>query len=325
MDSVLLLFVLASFLAIAGIAFVVGQYLETRIDLRRRMPASATAADSSLPSPQSAIGALVSETFTEERFGVDVKLRQKLRRDLLRAGFFSPYAVRYYVFSRFCTVVVLPMAVFLLCEILAPGMRLVFLVVTVVIAAGIGVLGPDAYLSRRQNGLMAEYRLIFPDLLDLLNVCISAGLSVEASFDRVREHIAKRSRTLGRNIELMGAEMRAGRSTIEALDLFRRSPCLGRGGFLCRGLAALRRTGRRHRSVFERLQRRHARSRTGRRHRSVFGVFSEDMRVKRMLLAEKKANELPVKMVMPLALGIFPVILMLVLLPVLVKLSQVLK
>ena len=114
MDSVLLLFVLASFLAVAGIVFVVGQYVETRIELRRRMPAGATAADSSSPSPQSAIGALVSETFTEERFGVDSKLRQKLRRDLLRAGFFSPYAIRYYVFARFCTVVVLPMAVFLL-------------------------------------------------------------------------------------------------------------------------------------------------------------------------------------------------------------------
>lgn len=305
MDSVLLLFVLASFLAIAGIAFVVGQYLETRIDLRRRMPASATAANSSLPSPQSAIGALVSETFTEERFGVDVKLRQKLRRDLLRAGFFSPYAVRYYVFSRFCTVVVLPMAVFLLCEILAPGMRLVFLVVTVVIAAGIGVLGPDAYLSRRQNGLMAEYRLIFPDLLDLLNVCISAGLSVEASFDRVREHIAKRSRTLGRNIELMGAEMRAGRSTIEALTSFADRLALDEAASF---VAVLRHSVELGGDIAASLS-----------------VFSEDMRVKRMLLAEKKANELPVKMVMPLALGIFPVILMLVLLPVLVKLSQVLK
>jgi tight adherence protein C len=50
--------------------------------------------------------------------------------------------------------------------------------------------------------------------------------------------------------------------------------------------------------------------------------FSEDMRSKRMLLAEKKANELPVKMVLPLALGIFPVILMIVLLPVILKLLK---
>ena len=50
--------------------------------------------------------------------------------------------------------------------------------------------------------------------------------------------------------------------------------------------------------------------------------FSEDMRSKRMLLAEKKANELPVKMVISLALGIFPVILMIVLLPVILKLLR---
>jgi tight adherence protein C len=305
MDPVLSLFILASFLAVAGIAFVVAQYLKTRVDLQHRLPAGATAADSGSPSPQSAIGALVSETFTEERFGIDSKLRQKLRRDLLRAGFFSPYAIRYYVFSRFCTVVALPMAVFLACEILAPGMRLVFLMVTVVIAAGVGVLGPDAYLSRRQNGLMHEYRLIFPDLLDLLNVCISAGLSVEASFDRVREHIAKRSRTLGRNIELMGAEMRAGRSTIEALTSFADRLALDEAAAF---VAVLRHSVELGGDIAASLS-----------------VFSEDMRVKRMLLAEKKANELPVKMVMPLALGIFPVILMLVLLPVLVKLAQVLK
>jgi tight adherence protein C len=41
-----------------------------------------------------------------------------------------------------------------------------------------------------------------------------------------------------------------------------------------------------------------------------------------MLLAEKKANELPVKMVIPLALGIFPVILMIVLLPVILNLLR---
>ena len=49
------------------------------------------------------------------------------------------------------------------------------------------------------------------------------------------------------------------------------------------------------------------------------------MRARRMLLAEKKANELPVKMVMPLAVGIFPVILTIILLPMLVKLSQILR
>lgn len=308
MDPVLSLFVLACFAAVTGIVFVAAHYVRTRIELRRRLPSGLpsglTSPAAPTPSPRSAFGAFVTDTFTEERFGVDSNLRQKLKHDLLRAGFFSPHAIRYYVFARFCTVIILPLAVFLLVETLAPFIQLAFLAVILLVSLGLGVLGPDAYLSRRQNGLMRDYRLIFPDLLDLLNVCISAGLSVEASFERIRTHIAKRSRALGRNIELLGAEMRAGRSTIDALNSFADRLGLDEAASF---VAVLRHSIELGGDVAESLR-----------------IFSEDMRVKRMLLAEKKANELPVKMVMPLALGIFPVILAMVLFPILLKLMQVL-
>ena len=49
-------------------------------------------------------------------------------------------------------------------------------------------------------------------------------------------------------------------------------------------------------------------------------VFSDEMRTKRLLRAEENANKLPVKMTLPLGLFIFPVILMVVLLPVVLKL-----
>jgi tight adherence protein C len=300
MDPVLSLFVLASFLAIAGLVFVVGHYVETRIGIQRRLPGTAL---TDTTGSRSGLGVLLTDTFTEERFGVDSNLRQKLRRDLLRAGFFSPYAIRYYVFARLCSVVAMPLAVFLVCETLAPGISFTLLLVAVVVAAGVGVLGPDAYLSRRHNALMRQYRLIFPDLLDLLNICISAGLSVEASFDRLRDHIAKRNRSLGKNIELMGAEMRAGRSTVEALNSLADRLGLDEAASF---VAVLRHSVELGGDVATSLS-----------------VFSEDMRVKRMLLAEKKANELPVMMVLPLALGIFPVILTIVLLPMIVKLMTV--
>jgi len=81
----------------------------------------------------------------------------------------------------------------------------------------VGVLGPDAYLSRRQSWQIAEYRLNFPDLLDLLTVCVTAGLTVEASFERIRDRLSKRSPALGHNIGLMGAEMRAGNACLQRL------------------------------------------------------------------------------------------------------------
>ena len=52
-------------------------------------------------------------------------------------------------------------------------------------------------------------------------------------------------------------------------------------------------------------------------------VFSDEMRDRRLLRAEERANQLPVKMVGPLGVFIFPVILGLVLLPILLRLSQV--
>ena len=100
----------------------------------------------------------------------------------------------------------------------APGLSWLLQLLVVSVAAGLGIILPDAYVSRRQGALMNEYRLIFPDLLDLLIVCMSAGLSIEASISRVREHVDKRSAALALNLELLGAEMRAGRSTIEVLN-----------------------------------------------------------------------------------------------------------
>jgi tight adherence protein C len=54
-------------------------------------------------------------------------------------------------------------------------------------------------------------------------------------------------------------------------------------------------------------------------------IFSEDMRDRRLLRAEEAANKLSVKMVLPLGLFIFPVVLLVVMLPVVIKLMTVLQ
>jgi tight adherence protein C len=302
MDIQIYVIITIAFTAVSGAVFVLGQYFDSKRQMRRRLPVAGSSAVLN-QGPPSTFSALVSQHFTEERYGVDGAFKQKLKLQLMRSGFFSPLALRYYVFSRLCTVIVLPGMAFLVGRVFAPDMSPVLNFVMLSVAAGVGVLGPDSYLSRRQNSLVAEYRLIFPDLLDLLMVCISAGLSVEASFEKVRDHLFVRSPAFARNIELMGAEMRAGRSTVEALS-----------------------------SMADRLALDEARSLVAMLRQSVelggdigtsLRIFSETMRSKRMLLAEKKANELPVKIVLPMAMGIFPVIMLIVLLPVLLKLVKI--
>jgi len=298
------LIALTAFLAVAALTFVVGQYVRSADQFRRRLPAGAGAA-SVEAKKESAFGALVAQHFDEARYGVDAALKRRLKRQLLRAGFFSPLAIRYYVLARLCAVVAPPSVLFIAVKAFGPQHSAVLDVVLVSVAAGIGVLGPDAYLSRRQGALVREYRLIFPDLLDLLTVCVTAGLSLEGAFEKLREHMVRRSPALAKNIELLGSELRAGKSTVEALASLAERLALDEATSF---VAMLRQSVELGGDVASSLR-----------------VFSETMRSKRILLAEKKANELPVKIVLPMALGIFPVILMIILLPVVLNLVKIMR
>ena len=153
--------------------------------------------------------------------------------------------------------------------------------------------------------LTGQFRLLFPDFLDLLVVCADAGLTIEAAFERVRAEVGRRSHAFGMNLQMMGAEIRAGRGMVEALV-----------------------------SLADRLDLDEATSFVGMLRQSIelgsdvgdaLRVFSEEMRDKRLLRAEEAANKLSVKLVLPLGLFIFPVVLLVVMLPVLIKMLAILR
>ena len=289
-----------AFCAVAAIVFVVGQQYSTYAHMLRRLPVPVRASGPSTSSP-TAIQAFVARHFHEERFGVDGALRAKLRRDLLRAGYFRNDAINYYIFFRISLVIVLPAVAYILTSTVFSTAPWPLKFVVLIISAGIGIIGPDAWLSRKQRKLSVRFRQLFPDLLDLLVVCVDAGLSLEASFDRVTGEIVKQNRALGLNLAIMGEEMRAGRSTVEALD-----------------------------SLADRLGVDEARSfmmllrqslELGTDVGDALRVFSDEMRDKRLLRAEEAANKLSVKMVIPLSLFIFPVVLLVVGLPIGIRLA----
>jgi tight adherence protein C len=216
------------------------------------------------------MGALAAERFAEVRFGLGQRVGKELRLKLVRAGYFSPQAIRVYVLARVCAVIAFPLLVLLSFALLAPNLSTLQFVLLAAASLGVGVLGPDAYLSHRQSRQIAEYRLNFPDLLDLLTVCVTAGLTVEASFERIRDRLSKQNRALGHNIELMGAEMRAGRSSVDALAAFADRLGLDEAASF---VAVLQHSVELGGDVAVTLR-----------------EFSEDMRSKRMLLAEKTAK-----------------------------------
>jgi len=299
-----LIVALLAFCAIAGVAFVAGQYYLRAIRLRRRLP---------IPQGRStdredggSIARLVAKHFDEKRFGVDDSIRGKLRLNLIRAGYFRGDAINFYVFWRLVAVVVLPMGAYVLMTFAFPSVQLATYLVVLAIAVGIGIAGPDAFISRRQRILSVEYRTIFPDFLDLLIVCIDAGLGLEAALSRITGEIGdRRSRLFGINLAVMAAEMRAGRSFIEALGTLAERLMIPEARSL---VALLRQSIELGSDVGEALR-----------------IFGDEMRDRRLLRAEEQANKLSVKMIIPLALFILPVVLMVILLPVVIRLFSAFK
>jgi tight adherence protein C len=128
---------------------------------------------------------------------------------------------------------------------------------------------------------------------------------LEVAFARLTSQMFKQSRELGMNLEMMGAEIRAGRSTIQALESLTDRLGLDEAASLT---TILRQSIEFGSDVSDTLR-----------------VFSDEMREKRLLRAEEAANKLSVKMVLPLGVFIFPVVLMVIMLPVAIKLLSVLR
>ena len=299
-----LLITVLAFGCVAILVFIMGRYMASEASMQRRLPVPVSTSRSGGVSEGSIsnvfLGSLAGK-LDEKRFGIEGPLRTKLRRDLTRAGYFSDQAIQFYIMIRLGLVVIIPLITYIVTQIVGMGFGL-----TLAIVAGsalIAVLGPDAYIARRQGAMQREYRLVFPDLLDMLVVCSDAGLALDAALARIQPEVSKESHALGVNLSLLGAETRAGRSTTDALGAFAERLNIDEARAFT---ILLRQSLELGTDVGEALR-----------------VFSDEMRKKRLLRAEETANKLPVKMVMPLGGLIFPVILMVVLVPVVIRLLAV--
>ena len=126
---------------------------------------------------------------------------------------------------------------------------------------------------------------------------------MEGALDRITPEITKRNRAFGINLAIMAAEMRAGRAFVEALDTLAGRLMIPAAQSL---VAVLRQSSELGSDVWEALR-----------------VFGDELRDKRLLRAEEEAGKLSVKMLVPLTFFIFPVVLMVIALPLVVSMVKV--
>ena len=107
--------IVLTFCAVVAAVVGVGRYVSIQLQMQRRLPVSVAGGDFGA-FQSTRLHAFIAKHFDERRFGVDNTLRGKLRRDLVRAGFFRNDALNHYIFARIALVIVLPLLSYVLMQ-----------------------------------------------------------------------------------------------------------------------------------------------------------------------------------------------------------------
>jgi tight adherence protein C len=295
----LLLFA-AVFLAVVSLTFAFGTITMSWSGVRRRVSASGGAPFSAVSVPTATVQRSSGPDYLKGLVPTDEAKKSELIKFLNSAGYYGNRALVLFQASRIGTALICGILTAALFGRLYPGRPVAFTILAAVGLTFIGYMLPRAIVSVRRDKLFEEHRQGFPDFLDLLVICVEAGIGVDAAMDRISRDLARDYPSLARNLSFMSLEMRAGKSTRESLE----NLGVRLGIPEAKSFATLiRQSEELGTSLVQSLR-----------------VYSEEMRQKRLARAEEKAFSLPVKLVLPLGFFIFPVVLGVTLLPVVIKL-----
>ncbi len=219
----------------------------------------------------------------------------QLRQKMIAAGFTSPAAPKLFTLTRLVLVLILPTIYVLLAS--AGGNELSF-VRLYLIGSALALLGlylPNLYVTARADRRREALTNGFPDCLDLMLVCVEAGLGLEAAMDRVGREMLNSHPLVSELLSGATLHLRAGAARDEALRrMGERS-----GVEEVRSFATLLiQSDKLGTSIGETLR-----------------VYADEMREKRRLRAEEKAHRLPVLISIPLVVCMLPTMIGVLMLP----------
>jgi tight adherence protein C len=260
---------------------------------------------SAIPSPLlNAPAESLSDRFAAwlaERTPESLTGNEQTNTKLIQAGYESDAAAVIYGAVRVVFGLLFPLAVF----VVAAGSPQRTLLLYVTFAVMIGVLGPSAVLDRLVQIRQDRLRKAVPDALDLLVVCVEAGVSLDAAILRVAKDLAVTHPDLAAELMVINRKVNAGIPREAALNgLWSRT-----GLEELRGLAA---------SMIQS-------ERWGTSIAKVLRVNAETLRRRRKQYAEKKAAQASLKMMGPLLLFLLPALFVVILGPAAINVSQAFK
>lgn len=243
-------------------------------------------------------------TFLEPQKAEDLTAAKLI---MLQAGYKSKDAVRTFHAAQFIlgiTALILGVAYTILTnngEPLSP----VKVAMTVIGPAGIGYYLPKYWVERRRQTRQQEIMDGFPDALDMMLVCVEAGQSLDQSIIRVSREIRAGFPALADEYEMVAHEIKAGKDRTTVLrDMAERAGVPDVSSFV----TVLIQSATFGTSIADALR-----------------VYASEMRDKRVMRAEEKANKLPTKLTLCTMMFTVPPLLLIMIGPSIYEISQVLS
>ena len=300
-----LMFLALIFALVAIIALVALSFIENRLTVRGELREIADRGtglvqDASLRRRTDGIWNTLIDRIERSGLSLEDTKGDVLRGRLRAAGFTSPLAPRMYTLVRLGLIVALPALFVMLSLATGNAISILRLYVVGTLLASAGLFLPALYVraraSRRETAIING----FPDSLDLMLICVEAGLGLEAALDRVAREMTIAQPVVSELIATATLRLRAGASREEAL----------------RGLAD--EAGVDEVRSFATLLIQSDRLGTG--IAQTLRTYASEMRERRRMRAEEKAHRLPVLLSIPLVACMLPTMIGVLMLPAIIRL-----
>ena len=223
---------------------------------------------------------------------------------LVQAGYRSPSAVQTFYLARILGAAVLCAGA--LAYMLLKGGESTLMDYGMYCGGGflIGYMAPNYWVSRRRQARQQEVGNGFPDALDMMLICVEAGQSLDQSLQRVAQEINHAHPALSEEFQIVALEMRAGKDRSNVLrDFAERAGVPDISSFV----TVLIQSTQFGTSVAEALR-----------------VYAAEMRDKRLMRAEEKANKLPTKLTLGTMMFTVPPLMLILIGPSLIDIMEAL-
>ncbi|ATX79923.1 tight adherence protein C [Mariprofundus aestuarium] len=227
-----------------------------------------------------------------------------MKMKLVRAGYYAPRAMRIFIGNKVILGLLIPAVIIIVAIMVgySPAAGNLYVIMLLVLAAILGYYLPDFIVIRRINKRRLDFAESFPDAMDMFVVCVEAGLGLDAAIQRVSEELRHSHAVLAGEFSVVSLELRSGKSREEALRALAERTGLDEVHELVTLLVQADHFGT---SIAEALR-----------------THAKEMRQLRMQRARERAAKLPVKMIFPIILFIFPALFLVILGPAFIRILE---